>query len=155
MDQIPDQVSGDLRYCVLDYSNQEDVDFYFIPLIFLDNFSLPAADLQIGKYRLHMPLSWSIVIADKDFGNVEIIELKNINDRDFTAFGMNPCKGYMPSFLDITIQNIYPDVSWYFPKLKYGHILAVPLTDDPNPMCAFFVKDTNKLPECLDITKIF
>jgi hypothetical protein len=121
----------------------------------LDSFPRPAADLQIGNYRIAMPLDWSIVIADKDFGHMEIIELKNINDRPFTAFAMNPCRGYMPSFLEITIENIFPDISWYFPKLKYGHILAVPLTEAPNPLCAFFARDTNKLPEILDITKVF
>jgi len=154
MNDIPDEVD-DLRYCVLDYSNQQDVDFFFMPLIFLDNFPRPAADLQLGPYRVQMPLDWSIMIVDKISGAMEILELKNINDREFTAFAMNPINGYMPHFLDITILNIYPDVNWYFPKLKYGHILAVPLEDGDSPLCVFFVKDTNKLPEVLDITKIF
>jgi hypothetical protein len=153
MSEIPDQVD-DLRYCVLDYSNQADVDFFFIPLIFLDIFPRPAAVLRIGEYRIQMPLDWSIVISDKNFGLVEILELKHINDRDFSAFVFNPIKSYIPSFLDITIENIYPDVTWNMPRLKYGHILAVPLTDGAEPLCAYFVKDTNKIPESLDITKI-
>jgi hypothetical protein len=102
MNDIPDEVD-DLRYCVLDYSNQQDVDFFFIPLIFLDNFPRPAADLQLGPYRLQVPLDWSIVIVDKMSGMMEILELKNINDREFTAFGLNPINGYMPHFLDINI----------------------------------------------------
>lgn len=155
MNDLPNQVSDDLRYCVLDYSNQADVDFMFIPLIFLDVFPRPAADLKIGNYRIQMPLDWSIVISDKDFGFVEIIELKHLNDREFSAFALNPMKSYMPSFLEVTIENIFPDVTWHMPRLKYGHILAVPLTDGPDPLCAYFVKDTNKLPESLDITKIF
>jgi hypothetical protein len=155
MNDLPNQVSDDLRYCVLDYSNQADVDFMFIPLIFLDVFPRPAADLRIGPYKIQMPLDWSIVISDKDFGFMEIIELKHLNDRDFSAFGLNPMKSYMPNFFEITIENIFPDVTWHMPRLKYGHILAVPLTDGPEPVCAYFVKDTNKLPESLDITKIF
>lgn len=154
MNELPDQVD-DLRYCVLDYSNQQDVDFFFIPLIFLDVFSRPAADLRIGPYRIQMPLDWSVVISDKDFGFMEIIELKHLNDRDFQVFALNPINGYMPSFHEIEIDNIYPDVTWHMPRLKYGHILAVPLSDGPAPPCALFVKDTNKLPETLDITKIF
>jgi hypothetical protein len=154
MAEVPNQVE-DLRYCVLDYSNQADVDFYFIPLIFLDVFPRPAADLQIGKYRIQMPLDWSIVIADKHLGSMEIIELKHLNDREFDAFALNPISGYIPQFLDITIQNVFPDVTWSIPKLKRGHILAVPLGDGPAPPCAFFVKDTNKLPDGLDISKVF
>lgn len=154
MNELPDIVE-DLRYCVLDYSNQNDVDFFFIPLIFLDIFPRPAADLRIGPYRIQMPLDWSIVISDVDFGYMEIIELKHLNDRDFNAFVLNPIKAYMPQFHEIVIENIYSDVTWNMPRMKYGHILAVPLHDGPNPACAFFVKDTNKLPESLDITKIF
>ena len=41
------------------------------------------------------------------------------------------------------------DVKWYFPKLKFGHILAVPLGQDNNSPCAYFVKDTNKIPDVL------
>lgn len=154
MNEVPNQID-DLRYCVLDYSDQSNVDFYFIPLIFLDIFPRPAADLKIGPYRIQMPLDWSIVISDKDFGFIEILELKHLNDREFSAFALNPTKSYMPSFFEINIENIYPDVTWNVPRLKHGHLLAVPLHDGPNPLCAFFVKDTNKLPESLDITKIF
>ena len=154
MNEVPNQVD-DLRYCVLDYSNQADVDFYFIPLVFLDVFPRPAADLQIGPYRIQMPLDWSIVIADKHLGNIEIIELKHLNDRDFDSFVFNPINGYMPQFLEVTIVNVFPDVNWNIPKLKRGHILAVPLAGGPSPPCAFFVKDTNKLPDGLDISKIF
>lgn len=155
MNELPKQVEDDLQYCVLDYSNNQDVDFHFIPLIFLDQFPRPAADLKIGPYRIRMPLDWSIVIADKDFGLVEIIELKHLNDRDFSAFCLNPITSYMPSFHEITIENVFPDANWHMPRLKNGHILAVPLHDGPKPICAYFVKDTNKLPESLDITKIF
>jgi hypothetical protein len=154
MNDLPNQVD-DLRYCVLDYGNNTEIDFYFIPLIFLDVFSRPAADLKIGPYRITMPLDWSVIITDRDFGYLEIIELKHLNDRAFDVFCFNPIDGYLPEFHEISIQNIFPDFSWNMPRLKFGHILAVPLSDKPNSPCAFFVKDTNKLPDTLEITKIF
>lgn len=155
MNSLPEQID-DLRYCILDYSSPKDlVDFFWLPLIFLDQFARPSADLSLGKYRIQMPLDWSIVISDKNSGAVEIIELRHINDRPFTAFVMNPINGFMPSFEEITIENIFPDITWTMPKLKYGHILAIPLTSDTSPPCAFFVKDVNRLPEELDLTKIF
>jgi hypothetical protein len=155
MNELPPLITEDLRYCVLDYSNQNDVDFFFYPLAYLDAFSRPAADLKIGPYRIMMPLDWSVVIADKNFGYMEVLELKHLNDRDFEIFGINPCGGYMPEFHEVTIENIFPDYSWNMPRLKFGHILAVPLCDGHKPPCALFVKDTNKLPDVLEITKIF
>ena len=154
MSSLPDMVD-DLRFCVLDYSNQQEVDFYWIPLIFLDVFPRPSADLQIGKYRVQLPLDWSIIIADKDFGYMELIELKYLRYRPFEAFIMNPITGYMPDFGEITHLNNFPDVTWNMPKLKYGHILAVPLEQKHNPACIFCLKDVHRLPESLDITKIF
>jgi hypothetical protein len=151
---LPELIENDLRYCVLDYSNQQDVDFVFPPVVFIDQFTRPAADLRIGNYHVQVPLDWSVVIADKNMGSMELIDIKHINDRDFQVFCFNPISGYMPSFPDIEIENIFPDVSWSVPKLDNGHILAVPITMGREPLCALFVKDTNKLPDCLDITKI-
>ena len=51
--EIPETID-DLRYGVLDYSNQQNVDYYFIPLVFLESFYAPAAVLQIGQYTINM-----------------------------------------------------------------------------------------------------
>lgn len=155
INDIEQDAEVDIRYCVLDYSDPKEVDFIFYPLVFLEEFTRPSVDLSLGKYRVQVPLDWSIVIADKNMGNLEIIELKHINDRPFQAFSFNPIAGYMPSFLDLEIVNIFPNVSWSVPKLKNGHLLAIPLSEGDEPQCAFFVKDTNKLSDSLDITKIF
>ena len=146
--------TDDIRYCVLDYSDQKNVDYVFIPLLFLESFNSPAVDLKIGPYRVQMPIDWSIVIGDKHSGEVEVIELKKLNDRPFQAFGLNPISGFMPYFLDIEIINVYPDVKWFFPKLKFGHLLAVPLSFEPKPIACFFVKEISKIPESLDITQM-
>jgi hypothetical protein len=146
---------SDLRYCVLDYSNQRDVDFQFISPQTLDVVARPVADLRIGPYRIQMPIDWSIVIADKNFGSLEVIELLGLNERPFEALLYNPIDGFMPSFHRVSIAAIGSDVTWNIPKLKAGHILAVPVNDQPRPLCAFFVRDGAKLPDVLDITKIF
>jgi len=67
MNNIPDEVE-DIRYCVLDYSDQQNVDYQFIPLLFLESFNSPAVDLRLGKFRIQMPMDWSIVIGDKNSG---------------------------------------------------------------------------------------
>ena len=101
-----------------------------------------------------MPLDWSIVVGDKHLGDLEIMRLIDLNDKDFDAFSINPIKGFMPDFFNIEIVNVFADVKWYFPRLKNGHILAMPLTSGDNPMCVFFVKEVGKLPDQLDIRQL-
>ena len=153
LNQIPDS-ADDIRFGILDYSDQNNVDYFFVPLIFLESFNSPCVDLRIGSHSLQMPLDWSVIIGDKDSGEMEIMPLIYLNDKDFDVFCYNPITGYMPSFLRLEIINIWPDVKWYFPKLKSGHLLAVPLNDKPCPSCAFFLKDIGKIPEALDIRKL-
>lgn len=151
--QIPDRVE-DLTYCVLDYSNQADVDYYFLPLIFLESFYSPCIDIKIGKFNIQMPLDWSIIIGDMNLGDLEIMPLVYLMDKDFDVFCFNPINGYMPKFQKLEIINTWPDIKWYFPKLKHGHLLAVPLSDGPKPLCCFFAKEINKLPDNIDIRKL-
>ena len=156
MNNIPSQIeaSEDIRYCVLDYCNPKNVDYIFIPLLFLDTFNVPSANLRIGPYMIQVPMDWHIVIADKNGGDLEVIELKHLNGRDFQAFAINPVSGFMPEFYDISIMDLFPDMTWYFPKMKYGHLLAVPLSNKPGSPCIFLVKDAGKIPEVLDITQM-
>ena len=154
LDEIPDTID-DLRYGVLDYSNPKNVDYYFIPLVFLESFYSPAAVMQIGKDQISVPLDWSVIICDPEVGEPEVVSLMSLNDRGFHAFVFNPITGFTPQYLDIHMVNVYTDIKWYAPKLKFGHILCVPLTDGYNPKCALFVKEANKIPEVLDINVIW
>ena len=148
MNDMPEEVD-DLRYGVLDYSMPNNVDYHFVPMVFMESFNAPAAVLRIGNKQIQMPLDWSIIIGDPECGEPEIVPLMTINDRGFSTFVFNPITGTMPKFEPLDLVNVYTEVKWYFPKLKFGHILAVPLTDGFNPLCAYFVKETQKIPEVL------
>ena len=154
LNDIP-EVVDDLRFGILDYSNPKNIDYYFIPLMFLESFYSPAAVLKVGDYQISVPLDWSIVICDSEVGDPEMMSLMSLNDRGYTAFSTNPISGFAPEYLDISIRNIYNDVKWYAPKLKFGHILCVPLHDGPEPPCVLLVKDTNKIPEVLDLNELW
>ncbi len=154
LDEIPDQVE-DLRYSVLDYSNPKNIDYYLIPLVFLESFYSPAAVMQIGESTINVPLDWSTVICDPEVGEPEVVSLMSLNDRGFTAFCFNPITGFNPKYLPIQMNNVYTDVKWYAPKLKFGHLLVVPINDGENPDCVLFVKESNKIPEVLDINEIW
>ena len=150
LNQIPD-IADDIRYAVLDYSEPKNADFYFMPLIYLESFPSPCADIRIGGHNIQMPLDWSIIVGDIHRGDLETMNLIDLIDKDFEIFAFNPIKGYMPYFLKFELINIYSEVKWYSPKLKNNHFLAVPLTDGIEPLCVYFIKDVTKLCEQLDI----
>ena len=153
MNNIPNLVD-DIRYSILDYSNQDHIDFYCIPLVFLETFTTPAAEIRIGDKILQVPLDWSIVIGEKDVGDLEVIPITQCLDRDFSVFCYNPINGYRPEYKTLDVVNIFPDVKWHVPKLKFGHLMVLPIEIKQDPLCCFIVKDVHKLPDVLDISKL-
>lgn len=153
MDEIPDEVE-ELRFCVLDNSNPKDPDYMFIPLIFLESFNSPALVLKIGNSLVKMPVDWQLLIGEPDLGDLEVVPLTSINDRGFSAFAFNPLSSFRPEFQPVEIVDIYQDVKWYFPKLKPGQFLAIPLESNTSkPLCAYFIKDVSRQSEIVDFSK--
>ena len=152
---LPDELEEDIRFAVLDNSDPKDPDFFFIPLIFLESFNAPAMVLEIAGKEIMMPLDWSIAVGDSTSGNdLEVLPLTSINNRGFEAFLFKPLKSYKADFGEIKVTNFYNDIKWYFPKMKSGQLLSVPLTDDENPLCAFFIKDVNRQNEIIDFCNL-
>ena len=155
LNELPDEIEDDIRFSVLDNSNASEPDFFFMPLIFLESFNSPAILLNIGGYEVQMPLDWCMIVGDRDCGmDPEVLPLTSINERGFDAFIFNPVKGFKCEYMPIEIINIYQDVRWYFPKMKNGQLLTVPLHDDPNPPCAYFVKEVSRQSEILQLDKV-
>ena len=154
MNEIPDEVD-DLRFCVFDNSDPKDPDYFFIPLIFLESFNSPALVLRIGEHTVRMPVDWQILIGEPDLGDLEVVPLTSINDRGFSVFTFNPRSSFRPEFHPIEIIDIYQDVKWYFPKLKPGQMLAVPLTTGDKPVCAYFIKDVSRQSEVVDYSRVW
>ena len=154
MNEIPDEVE-DMRFSILDNSDPKNPDYFFIPLIFLESFNSPALVLNIGGNLVKMPVDWQILIGEPDFGDLEVIPLTSINDRGFSVYTFNPLTSFKPVFETVEIVDIYQDVKWYFPKLKPGQLLAVPINDGDKPMCAYFVKEISRQSEVVDYAKIW
>jgi len=153
MNEIPEEVE-DLRFCVLDNSDPKNPDYFYIPLIFLESFNSPALVLKIGKWTIKMPVDWQLLIGESDLGDLEVVPLTSINDRGFSAFCFNPISSFRPEFHPVEIVDIYQDNKWYFPKLKPGQMLAVPVdSDSDKPLCAFFVKEISRVSEVVDFSK--
>ena len=152
---LPDELDEDVRFAVLDNSNTDEPDFFFIPLIFLESFSSPAIVMEIDGNEIMMPVDWHIAVGDSHTGNdLEILPLTSLNDRGFEAFMFNPLKSYKADYAEVKILNFYNDVKWYFPKMKNGQLLSVPLKEGDNPPCAYFVKDISRQNETIDYGKL-
>lgn len=153
LNDLPEEVDDDLRFAVLDNSDNQNPDYFYIPLIFLESFTAPAAVLKVGPYTVNMPLDWCTIVGDPEGPDMEIIPLTSLNDRGFRTFIFNPLSSFRPEFYDIDIIDVYQDVRWYFPKMKPGQLLCTPLNNDPSPPCAYFVKEVSRQSEIVDYSR--
>ena len=93
LNNLPDELEEDLRFSVLDNSDVNEPDFFFIPLIFLESFSSPAIVMDIMGHEVMMPVDWHMAVGDiESFNDLEILPLTSLNDRGFDAFLFNPLK---------------------------------------------------------------
>jgi hypothetical protein len=101
-----------------------------------------------------MPVDWQILIGEKDMGDLEVVPLTSINDRGFSVFCFNPLSSFRPEFYPVEIVDIYQDVKWYFPKLKPGQLLAIPLEANAEKgLCVYCVKEISRVSEVVDFSK--
>lgn len=154
LETLPEEID-DLRFAILDNSTPANVDYHYIPLIFLESFNAPALVLKIGPFKIKMPLDWQILIGENDHGDLETLPLTSLNDRGFSAFEFNPLSSFSPTFLPIEILDIYNEVTWYAPRLRNGQFLCVPLEDTPKPKCVYFVKEISRNCEIVDYNLVF
>lgn len=154
LETLPEEID-DLRFAILDNSTPSNVDYHYIPLIFLESFNSPALVLNIGGKIIKMPIDWQILIGEEEVGDLETIPLSSLNDRGFNAFNFNPLSSFSPGFLPIEILDIYPDVTWYAPKLRNGQFLCVPIDDGPKPRCVYFIKEVSRNCEIVDYGQAF
>jgi hypothetical protein len=154
LETLPEEVD-EMQFAILDNSNTSNVDYHFIPLIFLESFNSPALVLNIGGRVIKMPMDWQVLIGEEEFGDLETLPLSSLNDRGFNVFEFNPLSAFSPSFLPIEIVDVYPDVTWYAPKLRNGQFLCVPIDNGPKPKCVYFVKDISRNCEIVDYSQVF
>tara|TARA_Y100001970_G_scaffold294371_1_gene451992 strand:+ start:6799 stop:7302 length:504 start_codon:yes stop_codon:yes gene_type:complete len=155
LNSVPDEVDDNMRFSVLDNSDSDNPDFFFIPLIFLESFSSPAVVMEIGQHKIQMPIDWHVVIGDKEVGDLEVVPITSLNDRGFDCFCYNPVSDVRPDFAPINITNVFSEIKWYFPKLRPGQILAIPLESGDKPRCAFFVKDIARQSETIKYSNLW
>jgi hypothetical protein len=96
-----------------------------------------------------------MVVGEAEQGELHVLPITSLNDRGFDAFLFNPLSSGKPEFDNVDIIDIYQEVKWYFPKIKSGQMLAVPLNNGSKPMCAYFVKDISRQCEQVDYGSVW
>ena len=155
LNDLPEEIDEDMRFAVMDNSDPQNPDYFYLPLVFLESFTGPAAVLKVGPHEIPMPLDWCTIVGDPTGPEMEVLPLTSLNDRGFKTFTFNPLSSFRPEFHPVEIVDIYQDVKWYFPKLKPGQLLAIPLTEGENPMCAYFIKDISRQSEVVNYGKVW
>lgn len=155
LNKIPDHIDDDMRFSILDNSNPDNPDFFFVPLIYLESFSSPAIVLEIGANKIQMPLDWYILLGDPECGDLEIVPLTSLNDRSFHAFCFNPITDTIPRYEEVSVVNIYSEVEWFFPRIRSNHLLTTPINLKSQPPCAFFTKDINRNTDMISLNALF
>lgn len=153
LNTLPDELEDELRFSVLDNSNPLDPDFFFTPLVFLESFNSPAVVLSIGGHELILPIDWCIVVGDAESGcDLEVLPLTSLNERGFDALCFNPLSSFRVDFLPVQVVNYYNDVKWFFPKMKGGQLLTIPLSNTEKPECIYAVKEVARQNELIDLS---
>lgn len=146
---IGNRLATDVRYGVFDFSDKQNADYFFRPLFMYESFNMSAFEVMIGDYKILVPAEWSIVLGDKESGDIEIVPLEDINERDFKALVYNPIgKSSWPKFEKLKITDLYLDIRWAVPRLGVHNFLMAPLHKGPNPECIMLIneKDQKKVP---------
>ena len=155
LNDMLEEIEDEIRFAVLDNSDPKETDFFFVPMIFLESFSAPAMVMEINGKEIMMPVDWSMAVGDSESGaDLEVLPLTSINDRGFEAFLMNPLTSFKVDFGSIKITNFYSDVKWYFPKVKNNQLLAIPIEEGDNPLCAYFIKEISRQSEVIDFGQL-
>lgn len=146
MDQVTDTIPDEM-FCVLDLSDLEYTDFYFKHINNTVSFNSISAELQIGKEKIQVPLSWQIMLGDEDTGMVEMCTIENLlNMKEPKAYVYNPLRSLYAKFEDIKVLHVYVlPKKWQIPYLLKKNLLAIPLCTGSNPPCVFFADENEKI----------
>lgn len=147
LNTVGTELSESIHYGVFDYSDKQNPDYFFRPLVMTETFNNVTIEYRIGNHKIMIPQEWSVVLADPDTGDVELIPADEINVRGFHVLSFNPIRNGMHSYLPLTPIDVFTDVSWTVPRLGFHNFLVMPLENKPNPDCILIIneKDQKKL----------
>lgn len=160
LDQIRTKLN-DLRICMLDFSEKDNIDFYFKKITSYLQYKQPAVELRIGDRRIIVPLNWKMLCTNDEDYNLEIVNVEDLVHETYYTPVFNPLKVYMtPTPQAIEVLRIIPTgIEWFVPKLPKKCLLAMPLGTEKDyeikemsngviekyPVCVYMMDDLNSL----------
>jgi hypothetical protein len=102
-------------------------DYTLTPLLYLEETTAPAVQLEVHGFRFFLPTSWYVLIYDQETSYLDTVEVADIAGKDFNAmvYGLNESMvrpGHM-SVVDYTPQHV--SVS---PSLNKHQLLCHPIS---------------------------
>jgi len=141
LNQVRSVLNDSVHFSVFDFSDKNNPDYFFRPLVMTETFNDAAIEFSIGNYSIKIPCEWSILLGDPETGDVELVQVHEINTRNFCALTYNPIKGIMQKFMPITPKNVYTEVYWTVPKINPQNFLLVPINNNASPDCIFIINE--------------
>ena len=144
LDTVGSELAEAVHLGVFDYSNKNDYDYFFRPLIMTETFSSVTVEFQIGQNKILLPLGWSIVLGCPETGDIELIPVGDLNSRDFHAIVYNPIKAMMHKFVPLTPIDVFTEVSWTVPRLAFHNFLLMPINNNESPDCIIIINESDQ-----------
>lgn len=144
----------DSKMCVFDYSDKDDIDFYFKKITSFISYRYPSAEISIdGKYSLELPLNWRIMICDDNDYLCQLVPIEELLHFPNQSVIFNPYICCNPKFVKLTINKINPKpIEHFVPKLPKKNCLVIPLGNKDSWKIETIDRATNtttKYPYCL------
>ena len=95
LEHLPDELTEDIRFAVLDNSDPKNPDFFYIPLIFLESFNSPAMVMEINGKEIPVDnfahaLEEVLQISERSFTKSRYKGLGEMNAEQLWDTTMNP-----------------------------------------------------------------
>ncbi len=144
----------DNKMCVFDYSDKEDMDFYFKKISCFINYRYPTVTLSIGdKYNIELPLNWRILITNNYDYICQLVPVEELLHFQQQTAIFNPYYIGVPKIVNISIKSINPTpVEHFVPRLPRRNFLALPLGNKSEWETTILNKQKNEIqtyPDCL------
>lgn len=151
LDQIRTKLN-DLRICVLDCSEKDNIDFFFKKITSYLQYRQPAVELQIGDKQIVLPLNWKILCTNDEDYTLEIVNIEDLIHETYYTPVFNPLHVYVtPAPVEIKVLRIIPSgIEWFVPKLPKKTLVALPIGSEKDYKTTKYDSgETEKYPECI------
>lgn len=140
-----DSINRIVNYAVLSFEDFREPDYYFRELTEIEEFNSASITLEIGPYRIVVPLHWWVLCSDFDY--VQTLPLYELSRIDHMVFCFNPLTSFTPKHLPLRVSSLYPSIypstNWTCPPIAERDLILYPLGYDDSemktgPICAMF-----------------